>query len=747
MRRLPPGWRVGARVAGREPTSAHVDGRGRSSAAAGRVPARLRDLPARPVRPRRDVERRRAAAEGLQADEIIGRHFSRSIPEEDVAAGLPERILEAARADGPPRGRRLAGPQGRLAVLGRRRDHRAARRGRHARRLRQGDARPHEPPARDRAAAGAARGAADGQRRARAVPAAGHERARLRDLHARPDGPHPDLERRAPSASRATAPTRSSAGTSSSSTPPEARARRHPDHELEVAAREGRFEEEGWRVRKDGTRFWANVVITALRDARGGARRLRQGHARPDRAPPGAAAARGVRAPGARREAERQRRRSAALERVARAIVARLDLEEILQTAIDAAIELTGARVFDRLAGTLRARLHRAGRRGSDHAAEGATGRSYLASRSAWPTARSPAACCFGHPEAGVFDAEASRSGAEHRVRGGGGDRQRAAAGGRASGDRRARGRAAPARPGRHRAAAEPAAARPAAASRGSSSERTITRAPSWSAVTSTTCSRSARTRGASCLGDVCGSGPEAASQTALTRHTVRTAAMFDTDARDRHARPQPRAAALEHGRASPPRSSCAWTSPPSAARSAPRSRQAAIRPPSSAAPTARSRNRRRPGSCSASRTSRSRRCTSPTTELAAGDTLVLYTDGLTEARRAGVLFDVEGVEATLDALSGEAPSDIANGARRRRARARRRAGERRHRDRRHPRRRSSQPAVRLNASTHTSSSPRPSSSRARASASGRAPASTAASRRSRPASMLSPRRSTRPSV
>ena len=35
------------------------------------------------------------------------------------------------------------------------------------------------------------------------------------------------------------------------------------------AAREGRFEDEGWRVRKDGTRFWANVVITALRDARG----------------------------------------------------------------------------------------------------------------------------------------------------------------------------------------------------------------------------------------------------------------------------------------------------------------------------------------------------------------------------------------------------------------------------------------------------------------------------------------------
>src|SRR5206468_11135630 len=35
--------------------------------------------------------------------------------------------------------------------------------------------------------------------------------------------------------------------------------------ELEIAAREGRFEDEGWRVRKDGTLFWANVVITALR--------------------------------------------------------------------------------------------------------------------------------------------------------------------------------------------------------------------------------------------------------------------------------------------------------------------------------------------------------------------------------------------------------------------------------------------------------------------------------------------------
>ena len=42
-----------------------------------------------------------------------------------------------------------------------------------------------------------------------------------------------------------------------------------PDHELKVAAAEGRFEDEGWRVRKDGSQFWANVIITALRDENG----------------------------------------------------------------------------------------------------------------------------------------------------------------------------------------------------------------------------------------------------------------------------------------------------------------------------------------------------------------------------------------------------------------------------------------------------------------------------------------------
>ena len=51
--------------------------------------------------------------------------------------------------------------------------------------------------------------------------------------------------------------------------PPEEVASGKPAYELAVASEEGRFEDEGWRVRSDGTRFWANVVITALRDATG----------------------------------------------------------------------------------------------------------------------------------------------------------------------------------------------------------------------------------------------------------------------------------------------------------------------------------------------------------------------------------------------------------------------------------------------------------------------------------------------
>ena len=51
--------------------------------------------------------------------------------------------------------------------------------------------------------------------------------------------------------------------------PPEDVAAGKTERELEIATRDGRFEEEGWRVRKDGSRMWANVTITALRNPDG----------------------------------------------------------------------------------------------------------------------------------------------------------------------------------------------------------------------------------------------------------------------------------------------------------------------------------------------------------------------------------------------------------------------------------------------------------------------------------------------
>jgi PAS domain S-box-containing protein len=50
---------------------------------------------------------------------------------------------------------------------------------------------------------------------------------------------------------------------------PEDRDARKPQRFLEIVRREGRIEDEGWRIKKDGTRFWADVVITALRDEKG----------------------------------------------------------------------------------------------------------------------------------------------------------------------------------------------------------------------------------------------------------------------------------------------------------------------------------------------------------------------------------------------------------------------------------------------------------------------------------------------
>jgi PAS domain S-box-containing protein len=51
--------------------------------------------------------------------------------------------------------------------------------------------------------------------------------------------------------------------------PPEDIANGKPQRALRIAEEEGRYVDEGWRMRKDGTRFWASVVLTALRDDTG----------------------------------------------------------------------------------------------------------------------------------------------------------------------------------------------------------------------------------------------------------------------------------------------------------------------------------------------------------------------------------------------------------------------------------------------------------------------------------------------
>jgi PAS domain S-box-containing protein len=51
--------------------------------------------------------------------------------------------------------------------------------------------------------------------------------------------------------------------------PEEDKLAKKPEYELEVAAETGRFEDTGWRIRKDGSKFWANVIISAIRNSQG----------------------------------------------------------------------------------------------------------------------------------------------------------------------------------------------------------------------------------------------------------------------------------------------------------------------------------------------------------------------------------------------------------------------------------------------------------------------------------------------
>ena len=81
-----------------------------------------------------------------------------------------------------------------------------------------------------------------------------------------------------------------------------------PQRALQTAEKTGKFEGEGWRVRKDGTRFWASVLIDSGSRQRRQAHRICQGHARPDRASGHPGAAPSVAEDGSHRAAHRRRR-------------------------------------------------------------------------------------------------------------------------------------------------------------------------------------------------------------------------------------------------------------------------------------------------------------------------------------------------------------------------------------------------------------------------------------------------------
>src|SRR5262245_18278681 len=71
---------------------------------------------------------------------------------------------------------------------------------------------------------------------------------------------------RAPNASKATRPTKSSVRIFRNSIHQKIARRDSRNRTLAIAAATGRFEAEAWRIRKDGSLFWANVVVDAIRD-------------------------------------------------------------------------------------------------------------------------------------------------------------------------------------------------------------------------------------------------------------------------------------------------------------------------------------------------------------------------------------------------------------------------------------------------------------------------------------------------
>lgn len=133
--------------------------------------------------------------------------------------------------------------------------------------------------------------------------------------------------------------------------PSESIERRWPEYELKAAEAEGRFEDEGWRVRKDGSRFWAAVTITAIRNEGGTAdgfikitrdltaRKQAEGQY-----------ARLAREQAAREAAEISEKRALFLARASQALATSLNEEQIYQEAVRIAVPfLADICIVDRL--------------------------------------------------------------------------------------------------------------------------------------------------------------------------------------------------------------------------------------------------------------------------------------------------------------------------------------------------------------------------------------------------------------
>jgi PAS domain S-box-containing protein len=132
---------------------------------------------------------------------------------------------------------------------------------------------------------------------------------------------------------------------------PESIEKRWPEDELDAAQKEGRAEDENWRVRKDGSRFWANVTITALRDENGSlVGFLKITRDLTSRRQAEEQRARLIREQAARAEAETAERNASFLAEASQALASSLEEERIHQSVTRAVVPfLADICIIDRL--------------------------------------------------------------------------------------------------------------------------------------------------------------------------------------------------------------------------------------------------------------------------------------------------------------------------------------------------------------------------------------------------------------